>query len=136
MREGMIKNAQRDLLTRALAWQGQSRPFPLPFLSISVLRRNENKPYLIGAMFTSSYRDKALRLATSCERLGLAYEIHEVSTVHRSISARGSSDAHYTKPNFIRNLLQRHRKPILYIDADCEILSQPVLIDDLIRSRV
>lgn len=86
-------------------------------------------------MFTPTYAGKAERLAASCEKFGLPYVIHEVPTVHRSISARGTGDLSYTKPNFIRHLLTAFRKPVLYVDADCEFASEPELIDQLAESR-
>jgi hypothetical protein len=109
--------------------------FPLPFHSLCTLRGGRQGPFVIAAIFTDGYRDGAERLAASCDRLGLAYEIHEVPAVHKSISVRGSDDASYTKPNFIRHLLAAHRKPILYLDADCEILSPLVLINQLVQKR-
>jgi hypothetical protein len=61
--------------------------------------------------------------------------MHEVPSVHRSISIRGGDDLSFTKANFIHFLLRKHRKPVLYIDADCEIVRQPDLIQDLVRAR-
>ena len=89
---------------------------------------------MIGAMFTAAYSKKAERLAASCEEFGLRYVIHEVPTAHRSISYRGTDDLSYTKPNFIRHLLAAHKKPVLYMDTDCEVVSRPGLIDELVRS--
>lgn len=60
--------------------------------------------------------------------------IHEVPAVHRSISYRGTDDLSYTKANFIRHLFAAHKKPVLYLDSDCEFASQPDLIDELVRS--
>lgn len=109
--------------------------FPLPLRSIRTLSGGEDRSYVVGAMFTSAYSSKAERLAASCEKFGLRYVITEVPTVHRSISPGGSDDLAYTKPNFIRSLISAHRKPVLYVDADCEFVSPPDLIDDLVRSR-
>jgi hypothetical protein len=108
--------------------------FPLPFHSRRMLRGGTDGPYLIASMFTTGYRAAAERLAASCDSLGLEYEIHEVSAVHNSISVRGSDDASHTKPNFIRTLLGKHRRPILYLDADCEILSPPLLLGELVST--
>jgi hypothetical protein len=89
---------------------------------------------VIGALFTASYYEKAARLIASCEKFALPYVIYEVPAVHRSIGSRGVDDLSYTKPNFIRHLLAKYRKPVLYVDADCEIISEPELIDQLVRS--
>ena len=107
---------------------------PFPFKSLRTMSGGKDGSYVIGAMFTAAYSDKAERLAASCEKFGLPYVIHEVPTVHRSISGRGTDDLSYTKPNFIRHLLAAHKKPVLYLDADCEFVSQPELIDQLVRS--
>jgi hypothetical protein len=109
--------------------------FPRPFTSVRVLSGGGEGSYVIGAMFTAAYWAKAERLVASCARLGLPYVIHEVPTVHNSISVHGTDDFTYTKPNFIRNLLAVHNKPVLYVDADCEFMAQPVLIDELVKSR-
>jgi hypothetical protein len=85
-------------------------------------------------MFTASYAGKAARLAASCEKFGLSYELHEVPTVHYSISSKGTDDLAYTKPNFIRQLIAAHGKPVLYVDADCEFVDDPVAIDGLVAT--
>jgi hypothetical protein len=108
--------------------------FPLPFRPLAGLRGGKNASYVIVGMFTGHYRAGAERLAASCERFGLAYELHEVPMVHRSISVRGTDDLSFTKANFIAHMLAAHAKPVLYIDADCEILSPPTLIDELVQS--
>lgn len=111
-------------------------PFPLPFPSLRVLRGEGKAPYIVGAMFTAGYADKAARLAASCAKFSLPYELHEVPTVHRSISIKGSDDLRFTKANFIHHLLTVHKKPVLYLDADCEFVAAPHLLDELARSRI
>ncbi len=106
--------------------------FPLPFHSLRTISGGVTGSYVIGALFTASYAEKAARLIASCEKLALPYAIYEAPAVHRSIGSRGVDDLCYTKPNFIHHLLTRHRKPILYVDADCEIISEPKLIDHLV----
>jgi hypothetical protein len=108
--------------------------FPIPFRSIRTICGGTEGAYVIGAMFTAGYSEKAARLAASCEKLRLRYVIHEVPTIHRSISSKGTEDIAYTKPNFIRHLLGAHRRPILYLDADCEFVSKPELMDQLVTS--
>jgi len=110
-------------------------PFPLPFRSLRRIAGGGEQPFIVAAMFTSTYSDKALRLAASCEKFSLSYELHEVSAVHSSISVRGIPDPSFTKANFIHNLLEKHRKPVLYIDSDCEFIAPPVLISELVQSN-
>jgi hypothetical protein len=110
-------------------------PFPLPFKSLRTVSGGKPASYLIGAMYTRSHSDRAARLSASCEKFGLPYVVHEVPAVHRSISPKGTDDLSFTKANFIQHLLTAHGKPILYVDADCEFLSEPVLIDQLVKAR-
>jgi len=106
-----------------------------PFKSIEMMRGGTGGVYIVTAMFTHSYSDKAERLRASCEKFGLQYEFHLVDTVHRSISAQGTDDPAFTKPNLIRTVLSAHHCPVLYIDADCEIVDRPTLIEDLVRRK-
>jgi hypothetical protein len=107
--------------------------FPLPFSSLRTLKGGKDAPYIVGAMFTPGYAAKASRLAASCETFGVPYELHEVASVHRSVSSRGTTDPAFTKANFIHHMIQQHRKPVLYVDADCEFQSQPELLEPLAR---
>jgi hypothetical protein len=108
--------------------------FPLPFKSVRHISGGRDGRYIVGAMFTAGYSKKAERLAASCEKFGLPYVLHEVPTVHRSIHSLGSDDLSYTKANFIHHLLVEHGKPVLYLDADCEFVSEPDLVDQLVGS--
>lgn len=113
----------------------RSNSFPLPFRSLRVISGGHEGSYILGSMFTAAYSDKAQRLIASCEKIGLRYVVHEVPTVHRSLSGKGSEDLSYTKANFIWHLIAAHKKPVLYLDADCELRSQPHLIDELVEAR-
>lgn len=88
--------------------------------------------FLVVAMYTDSYAEKAARLRASLESLGLPHELHRVPTVHDSISRKGTRDPAYTKASFIGRLLEQHRRPLLYVDADCEFRSAPALIGELL----
>ena len=109
--------------------------FPIPFKSLRTISGGESKSYVIGSMFTAAYQAKAERLAASCARYGLPYVLHEVPAVHRSISGRGTDDLSFTKANFIHYLLAAHKKPVLYLDADCEFMGQPEFLDQLVSTR-
>jgi hypothetical protein len=107
---------------------------PLPFKSLRKISGGRDNSYVIGAMFTSGYTAKAMRLAASCERYGLPFAMHEVPAVHKSISSRGTPDPAYTKANFIRYLLSIHEKPVLYVDADCEFVAEPKLLEKIVKT--
>jgi hypothetical protein len=109
--------------------------FPLPFNSVRSKSGGKEGRYVIGAMFTPGYAEKAERLAASCEAFGLSYVLHEVPAIHRSLNSRfGTDDLSFTKPNFIHHLLQTYQKPVLYLDADCEFAAEPALMDQLVSS--
>ena len=114
---------------------GRKSSFSLPFPSLRTMTREGSTPYIVGAMFTADYAERAARLASSCAKFSLPYEMHEVPTVHRSMGINGTDDLRFTKANFVLNLLIRYRRPVLYLDADCEFVSQPLLISDLVRDR-
>ena len=87
-----------------------------------------NAPFVVCAMFTQGYKEKATRLAASLQRFNLPHSLFEVPAVHRSISAKGGGDLDYSKPRFIRWALGHFDRPILYLDADCEVCQRPDLI--------
>lgn len=92
----------------------------------SSLDARGNQGYLVAAMYTPAYTDKAARLAASLRSLGLAHALFEVPQVHRSISTSGSDDPAFAKPAFIRALLDRYQQPVVYVDADVVFRAPPV----------
>lgn len=84
-------------------------------------------------MFTLSHHATAQRLIASLERYGLHYALFQVPTVHRSINARGEGDLSLSKPRFIRFLLERFGKPVLYLDGDVVLRREPRQIASLVR---
>jgi nucleotide-diphospho-sugar transferase len=109
--------------------------FPLHFTSSRCISGGGKRGYVVGAFFTPGFTPKARRLAASCEAFGVPYVLHEVPAVHRSIYALGTGDASFTKPNFIHHLLAEHGKPVLYVDADCEFMAPPYLLDHLVETQ-
>ena len=92
--------------------------------------------FVIGAMMTESHAGFGARLSASCRAHSLPLALYEVPTVHRSISVKGSEDLRYTKARFIRFLLDRFERPVLYLDVDCVVAQRPALVDDLIAAQV
>jgi hypothetical protein len=76
-------------------------------------------------MFTPSYLDMAQRLWASLQEFGLSHALFLVPTVHRSVSIKGEGDLSLSKPRFIRFLLERFAKPVLYLDCDTLIRREP-----------
>lgn len=91
--------------------------------------------YVVGAMMTPSHARFGVRLSDSCRAHSLPLALFEVPTVHRSISVKGSDDPRYTKAHFIRFLLNRFERPVLYLDVDCVVAQHPARIDDLFAAR-
>lgn len=98
-----------------------------------VWRQGGEGPFIVCAMFTPAYRAMAERLLASLTRLDLAHALFEVDQVHRSISAKGEGDLSVSKPRFIRYLLERFEKPVLYVDADVVFRRAPKQIASLAK---
>lgn len=90
-------------------------------------------PYIACAMFTLSHYATAHRLIASLEQYGLHHALFQVPTVHRSVNARGEGDLSLSKPRFIRFLLERFGKPVLYLDGDVVLRREPKQIATLAR---
>jgi hypothetical protein len=88
--------------------------------------------FLVAAMYTDAYADKAERLRESCARFGLPHELRRVPVVHDSISKSGVPNPAFTKSSFILDVLAQRRRPVLYVDADVVFRSAPVLIGELL----
>jgi hypothetical protein len=84
-------------------------------------------------MFTPNYLHRAQRLLASLESFGQCYALFEVPTIHRSISIRGEGDLSVSKPRFIRFLLERFDRPVLYVDCDVVLRKPPKRITTLAK---
>ena len=111
--------------------------FPLPFESTEHAWMPQESldqwGFVLAGFYTPSHKAIADRLRKSCEDFGLPYSLHEVSTVHVSLAAKGSTDLRFTKPNFIHTVLERHRMPVLYVDCDCIVMAEPLHVRDMFR---
>lgn len=89
--------------------------------------------FMVAAMFTPRYRPMGERLLASLERFDIAHALFAVPQVHRSINAKGEGDLSVSKPRFIRYLLERFQKPVLYVDADMVFRRVPRQIASLAK---
>lgn len=89
------------------------------------------RSYIVCAMFTRGYKDKADRLIASLRALNLEYAVYEVPAVHRSVSPAGTDDLSFSKPNFIAFVMRQFEKPVLYVDADMAFRQAPLVFDTL-----
>lgn len=92
--------------------------------------------FVVGIMSTPDTLGKATRLLASCKAQALAAVLYEAPTVHCSTSVKGSDDLSYTRPSFIRFLLQKYHKPLLYLDPDCLMAEAPSRIFSLVEESV
>ena len=105
----------------------EKHPLTMVPYKLSASRENLGMPYIVCAMFTGDYRDKAERLRASLEPYNIEYALYEVPAVHRSIVPRGTGDLSLAKPVFIRHVLDHFQKPVLYVDADVCFQGDPAL---------
>jgi hypothetical protein len=94
---------------------------------------NAAAPFIACAMFMPSQQALAQRLATSLESHKLQHALFQVPTVHRSLNPQGEGDLSLSKPRFIRFLLERFGKPVLYLDCDLVLRREPKQIATLLR---
>jgi len=95
--------------------------------------QNGADSFLVCGMFTRNYADKALRLEASLNKFGIPYALYEIPSIHSSISHHGKTDSDFNKPIFINAMLNKYKLPILYLDVDCVIERNPILIRQIIK---
>jgi hypothetical protein len=109
---------------------------PLDGASVYAQSTKRDLPFIVASMFTTDFRAVADRLKSSLEQLRLNFVLYQVPTIHSSISAAGTDDLAFCKPNFIHQVQDRHRLPILYVDADVVFRRLPKMVSQLTRQRV
>jgi hypothetical protein len=95
-----------------------------------------NSTFFVGIMTTRDYLAKGIRLLESCKAHAIPALLYEVPMVHQSVSTKGGTDLSFTKASFIRFLLDKYQKPVLYIDGDCVMLESPSHIFSLVQDGV
>ena len=112
----------------------QSAAFPF-LRSVSDPGGGHAPEYVVGAMMTPSHAAFGARLAASCRAHGLPLALYEVPSVHRSISVHGADDPRQTKANFVKFLLDRYQRAVLYLDVDCVVTDSPVALTRLLMEQ-
>lgn len=92
--------------------------------------------YVVGAMMTASHAYFGERLAGSCRAHSLPLALFEMPSVHQSISRKGSDDLRCTKARYVHFLLERYRRPVLYLDVDCRIAQRPDRIEQFLADGI
>lgn len=107
------------------------RRMPPPLFKLWARRDIPGAPFIVCAMFSKGYQEKAERLLASLLPLRLEYAIYEVPAVHRSVSLKGVDDLSLSKPQIIAFALDQFKKPVLYVDADTCFRGMPALFTSL-----
>ena len=89
--------------------------------------------FIVAMFCTPSHRALAQRTIASCQQFGLPYTFHEVESIHVTLSPKASTDARFTKPNFIYNVLERWNMPVLYLDCDLIVMDEPWHLQEALR---
>lgn len=71
-----------------------------------------------------AYKDFAAKLRDSCERHGITPHIEQMQTT--GVWAHNNS----RKPGFFQQKLLAAKRPMIWCDADCEVIQFPVLLDN------
>lgn len=74
-------------------------------------------------MYTDDFSERAAALARSCGEHGVPHHLERIDAAEyrRTIAF---------KPTFMLRMLTRHRRPIVYMDADFEVKQYPALFDN------
>jgi len=91
---------------------------------------NKKPSFVCISMFTNDeYVEQAKRLVGSLDALNLPYEVFPIeSNGTWTLNAQ-------KKPIIVREALNKYRRPIVWVDADSEVLRYPEAIDDLIDTN-
>jgi len=80
-------------------------------------------PWVLVAMYTDEFAGRARVLTRSCLDHGVD---HRVERIDRDEYRRTIA----SKPAFMLRMLKRLRRPIVYVDADFEVMQYPALFDN------
>jgi len=88
----------------------------------------KNVPYVVCAFYTDDdiYRSYAERLEESLKLHQLPYDLLKLPAGH--FAGKWKAACRW-KPWFIAEMLDKHKRDILYLDADAAVLSHPALFD-------
>jgi len=78
----------------------------------------------IISCYTKDYAKMAKKLRASCKKLGLT---HSIKQVPERVSWRKNT---FYKPEYILEMLCKHEEPVLWVDADAVVNSEPRYFTD------
>jgi hypothetical protein len=79
---------------------------------------------IICSYYTAEYKSLAERMRRSADQFGLDTDIAEVQKINGSWL-----DTIYWRPEFIRAMLIKHNRPVVWLDCDAVIEQYPVLFE-------
>lgn len=88
--------------------------------------------FTVISFFTTSYSSAASRLKASCEKFGIPNQI--IASAFNDVTPGDWRRNTFAKPEFIRSQMERIPGPVLWLDADAEIMRPPLLLNDLLES--
>jgi hypothetical protein len=81
------------------------------------------RPWILVAMYTDDFAERAQQLLRSCHD-------HGVECLAERIRPDDYRRTIASKPDFMLRMLKRFRRPIVYVDADFEVMQYPALFDN------
>lgn len=92
---------------------------------------NEEYPVVISYYTINTvYEEEIRKLMDSLNTFQIPYKIYGVPTLGSWLNNTGY------KAEFVRDVLKRVDRPCVWLDADCEIIKQPVLFAKLMKEKV
>jgi len=73
----------------------------------------------------TGYEQEAKKLISSLERFNLPYDIQPIDNL-----GTWQKNTHY-KASFLRQMLEKHKENLVYLDVDAIVQKYPVLFDDM-----
>lgn len=90
-------------------------------ISMSLMRAKT----MFVSFYTPEYANHAQGLIESLDQFGLDHDIHRIESNGSWLKNCAA------KPRFVRDMLDRHRRPVVWVDADARIRQRPTLFDEL-----
>lgn len=114
-----------DLPTKIKEQAGRNLNFALE--KTGKKKKSIDEGYIVASMFTvnTPYEKEILKLKTSLDKFKIKYELIGVKD-------QGNWEKNtQMKPHVIKNIMKKHNKPVVWIDADAIVLKDPVFFNNL-----
>jgi len=81
--------------------------------------------FIVVSYYTKEYENEAKKLIASLEKFKLHYDVELIDGL-----GSWQKNTQY-KPKFCKKMLEKHQRPIVYLDADAEVKQYPDLFNRL-----